>query len=835
MTAFLIAWRQLRSQWAAGEVRVLVLALVLAVAATTSVGFFTNRIESALVRQGGMLLGGDLMVAADHVMPERYALEANQRGLQLTRAAEFPSMVLYGDDSQLVEIKAVEADFPLRGELTILQHKVEPALMLTGGRAARDIPAPGTIWIEPRLASRLGVNIGDQLEVGERQLLVSAILQREPSRGGDMFSIAPRLMMNMADVASTGLIQFGSRVKYQLLLAGDAEAIDDYASWLKPQLARGEQAQKVTDARPEMRNAMEKAQQFLGLSAMVSVILAMVAMFLASQPYVQKSLDGYALMRCFGASRRFILRILISQTLMIAALGSGVGVLLGFAAQAGLAVLASRLLLETLPAPGIVPAFAGLAAGFATMLAVVWPHLLRLRDVPALRILRRDLGEQYHARWLHFIPALLVLASLIFWQAGHVKLAGIVLLALLGLLLVIALVAWLGLRLLARLPPNVTGAWLLGVAALKRRPGLVIAQVVGFSLGLTALILLTIVRGDLLSSWRQTLPEDAPNRFIINIQPDQINPIKQFFERNDLQHVEIFPMVRARLLEINGKALNLDEYQDDRARRLAEREFNLSWAAEMQQDNQLLEGRWWLPAEHGKPLLSLEEGIAKDLHLKLGDVLTYDVAGTKLALEISSIRKVEWDTMRANFFAVTPPGVLDGYPASHITSFHLAAGHEQLLNQLVREFPNLTIIDVAALLDQVREIMNKMSHALEYVFAFSLLTGLAVLYAALVATREERVKEATLLRVLGASRRQVVQSLWTEFAVIGALAAVVATLAAAIMAYYLSSQVFNIPYHFNMQGAMFVIMLAALLVPAAAWFGMRRFLNLSPRAVLQSI
>lgn len=835
MMAFLIAWRQLRSQWAAGEVKVLILALVLAVAATTSVGFFTDRIESALVRQGGMLLGGDLVVSADHVLPAAYTDEASQRGLHSTSTAEFPSMVLHGDDSQLAEIRAVGAGFPLRGELTVLRQKVEAALMLTGGQAADDIPAPGTVWIEPRLAANLSVNIGDKLEVGERSMQVSAILQREPSRGGDMFSIAPRVMMNADDLASTGLIQFGSRVKYQLLLAGDADAIEAYADWAKSRLARGEQVQTVIDARPEMRNALEKAQQFLGLAAMVSVILAMVAMFLASQPYVQKSLDSYALMRCFGASRRFIFRILMSQTLLIAALGSGIGILIGFTAQAGLAALADRLLLETLPAPGIMPAVAGVTAGFATMLAVVWPHLARLRDVPALRILRRDLGEQYQAHWLHFIPALAVLSVLIFWQAGQVKLAVIVLLALAGLLLTVAVLAWLGLRLLNHLPQDVTGSWRLGLAALKRRPGMVVTQIAGFSLGLTALILLAIVRGDLLTSWQQSLPEDAPNRFIINMQPDQIASIKQFFEHKGLGKVEIFPMVRGRLVEINHEPVNLESYQDERARRMAEREFNLSWAADMQQDNQLLEGQWWQPSDHGKPMLSLEQSIADDLRLKLGDTLTYDVAGTRLELEITSVRKVEWDTMRANFFAVTPPGVLDAYPASYITSFHLPSGQEQVLNQLVREFPNLTVIDVAAVLDQVREIMNRMSHALEYVFAFSLLTGLAVLYAALVATREERVREATLLRVLGASRRQVLQALWTEFAIIGALAALVATLAAAAMAYYLSSQVFNIPYQFNLPAATGIMLGAALLVPAAAWLGIRGFLNQSPRAILQSM
>ncbi|MBL8505204.1 MAG: hypothetical protein JNJ51_02470, partial [Methylobacillus glycogenes] len=434
MMALNIAWRQLRSQWAAGEVRVLVLALVLAVAATTSVGFFTGRIESALVRQGGMLLGGDVMVGAAHALPEAYADEARARQLQVTRTMEFPSMVMHGELSHLAEIKAVASGFPLRGELTILPRKVDAAAMLSGGEPARGVPEPGTVWIEPRLATDLGVNVGDQLEVGESHLRIAAILQREPSRGGNMFNIAPRLMMNSADVAASGLVQFGSRVRHQLLLAGDG--VEDYATWLKPQLARGERVQDVADARPEMRSALEKAQQFLGLAAMVSVILAMVAMFLASQPYVQKSLDSYALMRCFGASRRFIFNILISQTLLIAALGSGLGVLIGFAAQAGLAVLAGKLLLETLPAPGIMPVVGGLVSGFATMLAVVWPHLSRLQAVPALRILRRDLGSQYQAQWQHFLPALLVLAALVTWQAGNIKLAGIVLLALAALLLI---------------------------------------------------------------------------------------------------------------------------------------------------------------------------------------------------------------------------------------------------------------------------------------------------------------------------------------------------------------------------------------------------------------
>ena len=824
-----LAWQQLRSQWRSGEVRVLFLALVLAVAATTSVGFFTDRIQSALVRQGGLLLGADLVVSADHALPETYLQQAEQSGLAIARTIEFPSMAIHGDLSQLAEIKAVSERFPLRGALTIADD-VEGA-----GRAASYVPQPGEAWIEARLANLLMLKVGDEVELGDRKLRVSAILQREPSRGGDMFSIAPRLMMNVADVASTGLIQYGSRLKYQLLIAADAKEIERYAGWAKGQLARGEKVEDVRSARPEMKSALDKAQQFLGLSAMVSVILAMVAMYLASLPYVQRSLDSYALMRCFGASRADITSILLCQTLLLGLLGSLLGCLLGFAAQAGLAQLAGSLFLEALPTPGWMPVLAGFITGLATMLSVVWPQLTRLRDVPALRILRRDLGERNLLGWLGYAPGVLIMTALVMWHAQSIKLGGVTLATFFALLMLIGLIAIVSGQALYHLTGEGSGAWKLGLASLRRRSAMTVAQVAGFSLGLMALILLALVRNDLLQNWQASLPEDAPNRFIINIQPDQIEGIRQFFTESGLHGASVHPMVRGRLVAVNGQAMDTSKYADDQSRRLAEREFNLSWAADMQVDNELVGGRWWSLQEHGQPLISLEQGLAQKLGLKVGDVLAYDIAGTRIELTVSSLRKVDWDTMRANFFAVTPPGVLEGFAASYITSFHLPLGHDITLNQLVKRFSNLTVIDIAELMQQVRGIMHKMTYAVEYVFAFSLLAGLAVLYAALVATREERVREVTMLRVLGASRRQVLTAMLTEFSVIGGLAAVIATLAASGLAYYVSVHLLSIPYQFNPQLALLAFLGAALLVPMAAWLGLRGFLNRPPRTLLHSV
>lgn len=833
MLALTIAWRQCRSLWSSGEIRVLLFALILAVTATTAVSFFTDRLHRSMQTQGNVLLGADLVVNADHVIPATYRVEAERLQYQTSQALEFSSMVVKRERNELAEIKAVEAGFPLRGKLTI--RDAQPP---QSQKTANTIPAAGTVWIEPSLAKKLDLKLGDEVSVGNSELKVAALLLQEPSRGGDMFNIAPRLLMNSADVAATGLIQFGSRVKYQLLVASaDTPSIVQFADWLKPKLARGERVDDIRSARPEMRSALDKAQQFLGIASMVGVILAMVAMLLASIPYVQKSLDTYALMRCFGATKALITNILLYQTLLLALVGSVIGCVLGFAAQHGLAILAVRLFLETLPSPGWTPVLLGLVTGFATLLTVVWPQLMRLRAVPALRILRQDLEGNVRGSGLLFVPAFLVLAGLVFWHSGDAKLAAIVLAALAALVAVAGVLAWLGIRLLqSTFKQTATfGVIRLGLMGLRRRPALTVAQVVGVSMGLMAVLLLAFVRNDLLKTWQTSLPADAPNRFVINIQADQILGINALLSAQGIDHADILPMVRARLVSVNGKPLNVADYEDERAKRLAEREFNLSWAANMQSDNELVAGQWWRAGDADKPLLSLEQGLADTLKLKLGDQLTYDVAGTPLTLTISSLRKVDWSSMHVNFFAVTPPKVLDGYAANYLTSFHLPAGKEDALNQLVRQFPNLTIINVAAVLEQLQGLISKMSYAIEFVFAFSLLAGLAVLYAALMATREERVRESTLMRVLGASRKQVVLAMLVEFLCVGLLASVVAMLFTNIAAYYLATLVLHIDYQFNVWLSVQGLLAAILLVPFAAWLVARHQFNQPPRALLQSV
>ena len=831
---FKLAYLQTCSLWRAGALRVLVFSLVLAVAAITAVSFFTQRIDTALNQQGGLLLGADLVLSANHAIPENFEQRATTLGLASVRSYEFPSMVVVGNASQLVEVKAVGQEFPLRGDLTI------GATTNDEGQVVKAIPKQGQVWVEPRLAHLRNLQVGSEIEVGERKFSVSAILLHEPSRGGDMFSFAPRLMMNAADLASTKLLQYGSRAKYQLLLAASPDKVNQYFNLTQPELTRGEKIQDLRNARPEIKLALEKAQQFLGLSAMVSVILAMVAMLLSSMPYIKQSLDSFALMRCFGASQKAVMQLLAIQTLLIAFFSALIGIALGFMAQLGLAQLAGSLFVEALPPVGLMPMLVGMVASIAMMFAVVLPHAWQMRHLSAMNILRRETLMQPLSTQLKFLPAALTMSAMVFWQAQDLKIA----LATIGAILLLCLLViacaygfvWVTARLLTLSPQNPTlNAVKLGLLGLKRRFAISTIQMIGFSMGLMVLILLALIRGDLIHNWQASLPVDAPNRFVINIQPAQIDGMHQFFSQQHIKNAALFPMVKARLIRKNGIAVKPEEFDDERARHLAEREFNLSWAAQMQSDNQILSGRWWKPSDEGKHYISLEQDLAKTLGIQLGDKLEFEIAASPISLTVTSLRKVEWDSMRANFFAVTPPGVLERFNANYISSFHLPLRADGPLNQLLRQYPNLTIIDVAALMQQVRGIMQKMSSTVQYVFTFSLIAGSAVLYAALVATHEERILDATLLRVFGASRRQVTIAYIAEFSCIGLIAAFVAVIAANLLAYYMSAHIFNIPFTFNFGLALMAMLISAAIISFAAWLGLRRFLNIPPRQLLNRI
>lgn len=821
------SFRLLLRDWRAGELRVLFIAVVLAVASVTSVGFFTDRVEQTLRQQANELLAADLVVSADHTLRPLFSDAARTRKLQIVEVRQLRSMVLAGELNQLVELKAVAPGYPARGQLRLAAPR--------GGEVrAVDIPRPGTVWVEPDLLRRLQLKVGDTITLGAAQFKLAEVITYEPDRGGNMFSIAPRVLLRLDDLAATQLLQEGSRAQYQLLVAGDAKQVASYRAAMQEQLQRGERIVDVTDARQEVREALTRAQKFLGLAALVSVILAGVAVAMAARRYVERHLDSCAIMRCVGASQSFITGVFVWESVWLGLLASSAGCLLGFIAHEALVELLGAMLVENLPSASWWPVLSGLLTGWVTLLAFALPPLMHLRGVPTLRVLRRDLGGLPAPTLSAYAAGFGALALLLLWQAGEVRLAAYMLGGVVGTVLVLSLLAWLLVRSLRSLRSGAGVAWRFGLANVVRRARSSVVQVLSFGIGLMALSLLSVVKGDLLSAWEGRLPTDAPNRFLINIQPDQVVPLKTSLQEKQLPVPEVFPMVRARLVAINGKDLQLSALEDERARRLAEREFNLSWAEQLQnQDNTLVAGQWWGAAERGQAILSVEEGIAKTLGVTVGDALTYDAAGERFTAKVVNLRKVRWDSFRVNFFVVAPPGLLEHYPASYITAFYVPETQQAAVNEVLRQFPNFTLIDVSAIMNKVRDIIARVTQAVEYVFGFTLLAGLMVLYAAIQSTQDERQRESAVLRTLGASRWQLTAGVLSEFAALGALAGLVAGTAATLLGYVLAQRVLDVPYTFNPWLWLIGIGGGALGVGLAGYLGTRSLLNQPPLQTLR--
>jgi putative ABC transport system permease protein len=815
-----LALRMLLRDWRAGELTVLGIALMLAVASLTCVGFLTDRVEQALKRESHQLLGGDLLLTADHPWPDTLRREALARGLRIAESATFPSMVSVGKESQLAEIKAVTPGYPLRGSL-------RTATDLHQADALTDrVPAPGEAWPDERLTTALALAPGATLRLGYIDVRRGAVLTLEPDRGMNFFALAPRLMINLADLPATGLIQSGSRVSYRLHLAGDAAAVAGYEAWAKTQLGRGERLESLDNARPEIRNITERAQRFLRLAALLAAILAAVAVALAAERYLRRHLDGCAVMRCMGAREAQLLVIHGGEFLLFGLAATVAGCVLGYTVQAVLQHLLAGLLVDNLPAPSVLPWLQGFLVGMTLLAVFALPPLLRLKRVPTLRVLRREWGSAEPVSVGAMLLGVGVLALLVVWMAGEWRLGLVVLVCFVLALGFFAVMARLMLAVLGRLRPSGAGyGWRHGLVNLRRRMGATLVQSVALGLGLTALLLLTVARGDLLESWRKRLPPDAPNRFVVNIQPEQRSFIVDYFKAAGLPAPQLEPMVRGRLVQVNGQAVSAASYTEERAQRLVDREFNLSWSATLPAGNKLSAGRW-----HGQATVaefSVEQGLAETLNLKLGDRLRYEIAGRPVEAVISSLRTLDWDSMRVNFFVMAPPGVLDEYPASYITSFYLPDDKASMIPELVRRFPNVTVIDVATLVRQLNATLDQVARAVQLVFGFAVLAGLAVLYAALQASSDERRHELAVLRALGARRRQLMTALLAEFAALGALAGLLAGIAASLIGWGLARFIFRLDYlpQPELWGVGLVVGLVLVLV--AGWLGVAPMLRRS--------
>jgi len=810
--------RMLRRDWRAGELTVLGLALAVAVASLTSVGFLTDRVGQALVQESHQLLGGDLLLTADHPWSQAIRREAVQGGLNTADSASFPSMVSVAGATHLAEVKAVSAGYPLRGAL-----RIAPALNQTDAEV-RGIPARGTVWLDERLTAALNVKSGDEIVLGVRRFRVTAVLTLEPDRGVNVFAIAPRLLMHLDDLPETALIQPGSRVSYRLHLAGDVARVATFSDWARPQLGRGERLEDLSNSRPEIRTMLERAQRFLRLAALLAVVLAAVAVGFAADRYMRRHLDACAVMRCLGARSSQVLAVHGGEFLLFGLSATLCGCLIGYAAQWGLQGLLAGLLLADLPAPSWLPWGHGLMVGLVLVAGFAAPPLLRLRTVSTLRVLRREWAAVEPLSLTAYAIGCAALAALMMWIAGELLLGTTVIVGFAMALGLYALLARLMLILLGRvgLSPAISRfpALRLGLANLRRHADASVLQAIALGLGMTALLLLTVARQDLLESWRAKVPADAPNRFIINIQPEQRQPLADFFRARRLPPPRLEPMVRGRLVAVNGRPISAKSYEDERAQRLVDREFNLSWSELLPEGNTLTAGRWHGAGTGGDVTeFSVEQGLAETLRLALGDRLSYEIAGQRLEGNITSLRKLDWDSMRVNFFVITPPLVLNRFPGTDITAFHLPADRASVISELVRDFPNLTVIDVGVLVRQLQATLDQVARAVQVVFGFALVAGLMVLYAALQASYDERRYELALLRALGARGRQLRGALLAEFAILGGIAGLLAGMGAAGISWALARWVFRLNYIPDGGMLPLGVALGGLGIALAGWLG----------------
>lgn len=813
--------------WRAGELRLLLFALVIAVAAITSVGFLADRANQVLERDAAQMLGGDLVVRAGQPLPDAYVAEARDRGLKVAHTVQFPSMAMRGEASTLVSLKAVDDAYPLRGALQVSSAPDAPA------RAVTNRPSPGTAWVDGQLLGMLGASMGDTIEVGDLDLRVAGVIQHEPDRGTQFVNLAPRLMMHLEDLPAANLLGPGSRVRHYLLVAGESAGVGAYRSWLQPQLERGQRLSTLEDSRPEVTRVLERAERFLVLVSLLSILVAAIAIGLAARQFTRRHTNNIAVLRCLGASRGVLLGVLWVEFTLVACTGGTAGIVLGYFAHFGLLDMLAGWLDTPLPAPSWRPLAQGWLSGGLLLLGFALPPLASLRHVPPARALRRDAAKGRGRRWPSYAVATAAFLLLVTWVSGDlltsfIVVAGFALAFLVfgagGMMLLSVIRAgWLSGRSLA---------WRFALAGMVRRRGLTLTQLCSLALGLMLLLMLGILRGDLLRSWERSLPPDAPNTFLINVQPEQREGVSSMMATAGLPLPDLHPLVRARLVSINGRAVHPDQYTDERAQRLADREFNLSVARELPHSNEIVTGRWLDPESSE---LALEEGIAKSLGVKVGDIMRFDVAGRSVDVAVSGLRAVRWDSFEVNFFALLSPSALKDASASYLTSFHVPRGQSALLPKIVQAYPNITVFDVGVIVTQVRQMLDRTVQAVQLLFAFTLCAGVLVLAAALHATREERMHEVAVMRALGARASLLRGALFRELVLSGAIAGALAAAASVTLAWVLADQVLQVDLvavWWPWPVGMVVGVLAALL---AGHFALAGVLRTSPLVTLREV
>jgi putative ABC transport system permease protein len=836
---FSLALKMTQRDWRSGELRFLLIALMVAVASLTSVGFFVDRMRAGLSRDASQVLASDLLLSSTKEISVEWKNAARERGLQVAETVVFPSMAIAGEGdsstAKLVTIKAVSAAYPLRGVLKL--DSDVPDSKGKREKAANGVPQPATAWVDPALLPSLNAKLGDTVTLGEKKFILAASIAAEPDRGSGFLGFAPRVMIALDDLPSTNLIQDGSRATYRLLLAGEKKAITAFQEFLEKDIAdkklKGTRIETIENGNEQLKTTLERAEQFLSMVSILSAMLSAVAIAMAARRFMLRHIDACAMLRCLGLTQNQVTSMYLWEFIMLGLLGSVAGVALGFAGHYVLLEWLGKLVANDLPSASLLPALQGLAIGMLLLLGFAMPPILQLRNVPHNRVIRREQDAPQASVLFSYGSGLAMFIGLLLWQAGDVKVGLMVAAGFLVGMGLFALIAWSAISLLKRLRTLFSGAaWRFAITALQRRPGATVTQVVALALGLMALLLLTVVRGDLISAWKKSTPADAPNHFIINIQPDQKADIQSRLK--NFASPEVYPMIRGRLIQVNDQVLTPKSYQDERANNLVEREFNLSTMKDLPDLNKIVAGEWFDDEKATEPEASVEEGLAKNLKLKLGDRMTFDIAGQKVTARITSLRKLDWGSMRVNFFVVINPKAMRDMPQTFITAFRVPEEQKQFPSQLTRDFPNLTVMDVGAIVKQLQDVLDQVIMAVEFLFLFTLTSGVLVLYAALAGSQDLRMREAALLRALGATRSQLSQAQWVEFILVGSLAGLFAAAGASAIGWVLATFAFKFAWTFSPMVWLAGIVVGALCAMIGGWLGLRNVLNQPPLLSLRN-
>ncbi|MCL6270320.1 FtsX-like permease family protein [Sansalvadorimonas sp. 2012CJ34-2] len=823
------SWRFLVRDWRSGELWLLVLSLLMAIAVSTAIALFSDRLQLALGRQVAEVLGADLMIRSPRPLKNEVTDQARSLGLQSTTVLEFPSVVLAGEDMHLVSAKAVQEAYPLRGYMRAADQPFTP------DRQISDTPKPGEAWLEPRLFPLLNVKIGDQVQLGETELTITRSITLETDRGGDFYSLSPRLLFNMADVEKTEIIQPGSRVNWKTLFAGDNNQLQSFRKWTDGKLESNERLVMADDSRRDLRNSVVRLRQFLGLASMAAILLAGVAVAMASRRFAERRFDTCAVMRCVGASRKQVVSVLLGELFLVALLVTLPGVLLGWGLQAGVVSLLKGVLPAWLPEAGFVPMLVGGATGIITLAGFGLAPLLRLHGVSPLRVLRRELTPAPPASWLVYTLSLVAMAALLWYHTGELVMTVIIVLTSGIVLMAVSMgiqALLLGFSRRAGIS-SIPYSWRLGLRRIVQERGKTSAQLLAFSLTFMAMAIVLVLRTDLFDRWQDKLPEDTPNYFAINIQPSEVDEYREFLDSNGIDSSELYPIVRGRLVKINGEEVRKAVSKEQRLHNSLNRELNLTWSPELPDTNKLIEGRWWKSGS--KKGLSVEQELAENLGIKMGDQLTFMVSGQEFSQAVTSIRQVEWESFQPNFYMIFPEAVLEELPATWLNSFYLPEEDKVQLNALITSFPTMTLLDLDSVIGQVRKMLAQSTLAVEAMLFALLVAGLLVLASVIESSIDERLQEGALIRSLGGTRRQLILMQAGEFILFGGLSGVLAVVGAEFCSYWLNTRVFELNWQPAYWMWISLPVAGATVIGTAGWMGVRRVIRRAPVSVLSAV